>query len=110
MIATAVLRSRVRVDPYRGTSGTGAPVFDIGTNLVPCRRVGKRHQIRTSTGVDLICDETFQFRPNVDIPPQSVITDGTESFTVIDTAVARELSRPHHLDVFVEGPRPAATS
>lgn len=108
MIPTAVLRQRVTIDRYTGTTGTGAPAFEEPITDVPARVVGKRRQIRTSTGVNMICDATIQLRPTITIPPQSLITEGDRVWTVVDCADAFDLNHLHHLDVFVEGPRPVA--
>lgn len=110
MIPTAALPERIIIEPFTGaTTGNGAPAHDVPLTAVPARRVGKRRQIRTSDGVDVICDDQFDTRPlPVDVPPQSLITCGSDVFTVLAVIPIAELRRPHHVQFLVEGPRPVA--
>lgn len=112
MIPTAVLRQRITIDAYTGTGGNGMPTYG-GDQLtaVPARIVRKARQVVTSVGVDIVADATVQVRPLADdLAPLSLITDEQtgDVWTVLATALAFDLTRPHHHDVFVEGPRPVA--
>lgn len=103
-IATALLPLRVTVEAYIGSGSHGAR-YATAVTSVPARFVGRRRAVRTTTGTDVISSGSFVFRPDVTVPAESRITNGTDTYTVLDTAPAGELRRPHSIEVLVEGPR-----
>lgn len=106
---TALLPDRVRLDLYTGPSGEGGPVYGTTLRDVPARMMTGTKTVRTETGVDVVVTATCRIRPGRTIPPMSLVTLGDQCWDVVDVAHARELSRPSHDDLLLDGPRPVAT-
>lgn len=106
MIPTAALPHEVTIEAAAGTTGGGAPAYGEPVT-VRARVVGKRRQVRTSTGVDIIASATATIRPGPTVPAGSLLTHGADLYEVVDTATAVELRRPHSVELILDGPRPA---
>lgn len=105
MIATALLPDRIRIDPFLGSDGEGAPVYGTPVLNVPARMYEVRRQVRSSTGVDVVSVQLCQVRPGLGIVAESLVTLDGESWEVSSIEHARELKRHHHDDLVLDGPR-----
>lgn len=103
-IPTAALRERVSVEAYEA-SGAYGPSYATAQTAIPARFVGRRRMVRTTTGQDVVSSGSFVFRPGITCPPQSRITRGSDTYTVLDVAESNDLHRGWCVEVLVEGPR-----
>lgn len=106
MIPKAVLRQRVRIDRRTGINGAGASVYAEPELDVPARLVRQTRTVRTPQGADVVATAVCQVRPGLDVPSGSLVTLDGESWEVLDVQHALDLSRPHHDDLVLDGPRP----
>lgn len=104
-IPTAVLRTRIIIRPYQGTTGTGQPVY--GDPIARrARWVGKRKAVRTREGVDVIASATADIRPNLTVPAESQVTRNDQIYEVLDVIDVEDLERPWARQLILEGPKP----
>lgn len=108
MIPTASLRDTVSITPPAGTSGTGVPVYGTPVAGVPTSMVTDAKTIRDMFGRDVTAGAASIVRPTVAVAVGSLITHSTGRYEVLEIRRVSELRRPHHIELLLDGPRPAA--
>lgn len=105
MIPTAALPHKITIEAYEGDTAEG-PSFGPGCT-VKARVVGKRRMVRTSDGRDVMAVATITIRPGIDVPAESRISHGDQTYTVLDAGESAELRGPHSWRLICDGPRGA---
>lgn len=103
-IPTAALPHTVTIEPYEGTDGSGRPVFGA-PRRVRARVASRRTAVRTAEGVDVIATAVCTMRPGPAVPAESRITNGTQTYTVLDVARSDDTARQAGQILTLDGPR-----
>lgn len=78
----SVLQHRVTIEPYRGTSGTAAPIYGNPITGVPALLTARRKVIRTGDDTVVVCTAMAIVGGDLDVPELSrvTVTKGTGRF------------------------------
>ena len=105
-VPTALLRSRITVEPFQGDSAYG-PVYGAPVYDVPARVEGKRRAVRKADGTDVISTASVTVRPDVNVSVESKVTIPhpvtavDETFEVLEVLTGEGLTRPAYFEVLV---------
>lgn len=109
MIATALLRQELLIEPYRGPGAYG-PHYDVGVTVAG-RVVPHRRVTRDAGGADVVVDATATLRPSVLVPVESRVTVGGATYTVVGASGGVDVTgRACTTRLLLAAPHPAAES
>lgn len=106
-IPTAALPHRVTITPYLGHTAEG-PSYGPEQRDVPARVVGRRRQVTTANGTNVVAPATVTLRPGVSVPAESVITHCGQTYTVLEVSSAMTLGPEYSTRLICDGPRGSA--
>lgn len=88
---------KAKAKPYIGSSAYG-PVYG-NTFQTKCRIESYRKMVRDREGVEVVAEARAFFPPEVDLPPESIVTWEGRDYTVIEARKQYGLRTPSHLEV-----------
>lgn len=97
MIATAILRQILAVEPLQGESASG-PLYGDAVSY-PARLEPKRRVVRSAEDTVIVSDALAYLRPEAEVAVGDRVTCEGVAYRVLGVEVARELARAHHLTV-----------
>jgi hypothetical protein len=104
VIPTAELPDRVTLYAYAGTTGESVDAYVAPVEDVPGRLVNETTRLTTAEGIDALAAATLWVRPGYNLPITSKVVLGTEAWRVIGVKHEKDLHRPDHDLVYLEGP------
>lgn len=104
-IPTATLPHTVTITPYLGDGAEG-PMY--GTAVTArARVVGRRRQVTTANGTNIVAPATVTLRPGVSVPAESKITHDGQTYTVLEVSTAMQLGSDYCTRLICDGSRGA---